>query len=74
MNLMEYKELELNEETFMNYSGKDVRIRKIGDKKDLDGTLDFDPKDPEVFYLIQGSITRRFRVSSIDKLLVPSDC
>ena len=75
MALDTYKEIgAIDEKILIDYTGKEVIIRDEQNRDILfGGILDFDAKDPEVCYLIKGSISRRFQIRNLEKIIVPLD-
>ena len=75
MALDTYKELGKTAKKFLNeYSGKDVIVKDAQNQSVLfGGTLDFDEREPDVYYLSKESVTRKFRVKDLEKLIVSLD-
>lgn len=72
MALDVYKEIEtISEETLVECSRQYVII-KDGQSPGLlfGGTFDFDPKEPDVYYLREESVSRKGLVRNLNRLLV----
>jgi hypothetical protein len=70
-----YKEIgRIDKDVLVEYNGKSVMVKDTHNGDILfGGTLDFDMKDPEVYYLNKDSISRRFQVHDLEKLIVSLD-
>jgi hypothetical protein len=65
----------IEEQTLMSCSGKDVIFVEV--KKDYAfvgrGILNFDVKEPDVCYLVNGNSSRRLNVSDLEEITIPSE-